>query len=96
MGLSLPLAETHYCDKEGGCYICDRLLCAGKGERMMPDVDKVIKGLEICGHGVISQENCMECPYIYDGRSKQSNCEGVLHYDAIALLKEQEAVKIEV
>lgn len=56
----------------------------------MADIEKVIKGLEICGHSVISQENCMECPYIYDGRSKQSNCEGVLHLDALSLLKEQE------
>ena len=56
------------------------------------DREKVIKGLEICGHRVISQENCKECPYIYDGRAKQSNCEGVLHWDALALLKEQEAV----
>ena len=52
--------------------------------------EKVIKGLEICRHRVISQENCKECPYIYDGRAKQSNCEGVLHWDALALLKEQE------
>ena len=52
------------------------------------DRGKVIKGLEICRHRVISQENCMECPYIYDRRSKQSNCEGVLHWDALALLKE--------
>lgn len=59
----------------------------------MADRKKVIKGLEICRHRVISQENCMECPYIYDGRSKQSNCEGVLHWDALALLKEQDAIK---
>ena len=57
------------------------------------DREKVIKGLEICRHRVISQENCKECPYIYDGRAKQSNCEGVLHWDALALLKEQEAVE---
>ena len=56
----------------------------------MADIEKVIKGLEICRHRVISQENCKECPYIYDGRAKQSNCEGVLHWDALALLKEQE------
>lgn len=56
----------------------------------MPDREKVIKGLEICRHRVISQENCKECPYIYDGRAKQSNCEGVLHWDALELLKEQE------
>ena len=53
-------------------------------------MEQVIKGLEICRHRVISQENCKECPYIYDGRSKQSNCEGVLHWDALALLQEQE------
>lgn len=56
----------------------------------MIDREKVIKGLTICRHKAISQENCKECPYIYDKRSKHSNCEGVLHYDALALLKEQE------
>ena len=56
----------------------------------MPDREKVIEGLKICKHRVISQENCMECPYIYDGRAKQTNCEGVLHLDALELLKEQE------
>lgn len=59
----------------------------------MPDREKVIRGLEICRHRVISQENCKECPYIYDGRAKQSNCEGVLHWDALELLKEQDAVE---
>ena len=59
----------------------------------MIDREKVIKGLEICRHRAIRQENCKECPYIYDGRSKQSNCEGVLHWDALALLKEQKPVK---
>lgn len=24
------MAETHYCDKEGGCYICGRLFCEGR------------------------------------------------------------------
>ncbi len=53
------------------------------------DREKVIKGLEICRHRVISQENCKECPYLYDGRAKQSNCEGVLHWDALALIDTQ-------
>lgn len=57
----------------------------------MPDREKVIRGLEICRHRAISQENCKECPYIYDGRAEQSNCEGVLHWDALAMLKEQDA-----
>lgn len=57
----------------------------------MADREKVIKGLSICRHKMICQETCMECPYIYDKRSKQSNCERVLHDDALALLKEQEA-----
>lgn len=56
----------------------------------MPDREKVIKGLEICRHRAISQENCKECPYIYDGRAEQSNCEGVLHWDALAVIKEQD------
>lgn len=56
----------------------------------MADKEKVIKGLSICRHKMICQETCMECPYIYDKRSKQSNCEGVLHDDALSLLKEHE------
>lgn len=52
--------------------------------------EKVVKGLTICRHKAISQENCMECPYIYDKRSKQSSCECVLHDDTLKLLKEQE------
>ena len=54
----------------------------------MPDREKVIKGLSICRHN----SKCMECPYIYDGRAKESCCEDVLHMDALALLKEHEAV----
>ena len=56
----------------------------------MVDREKVIKGLTICRHKAICQENCMECPYIYDKRAERSNCEGVLHEDALALLKEQQ------
>lgn len=55
----------------------------------MASIEKVIRGLEICRHKVICQENCKECPYIYDGRAKYSNCEGVLHDDALELIQRQ-------
>ena len=54
----------------------------------MPDIEKVIKGLETCRTRV----NCKECPYAYDRRADDSYCEAVLHNDVLELLKEQEAV----
>lgn len=56
----------------------------------MLDREKIIKGLELCRRIKIDNENCMECPYIYDGRSKQSTCEDVLLCDVLSLLKEHE------
>ena len=53
----------------------------------MKDREKVIKGLETCRTRV----HCKECPYAYDKRANDSYCEAVLHNDALALLKEQEA-----
>lgn len=52
----------------------------------MASIEKVIRGLQLCRHKVICQENCKECPYMYDGRAKRQNCEGVLHDDALELI----------
>lgn len=52
----------------------------------MPDVEKVIKGLETC---YCLPSKCEDCPY-HDLPDEQS-CKDVLCLDAIALLKEQEA-----
>jgi hypothetical protein len=54
----------------------------------MPDKEKVIKGLE-CAIGIRGIKNCDDCPYDND-----FNCIGcdIVMRDAIALLKEQEAV----
>jgi hypothetical protein len=55
----------------------------------MADREKVIKGLEICVDRVPGKYTCNECPYEIDG----NYCETNLAKDAIALLKEQEAVE---
>lgn len=54
----------------------------------MSDREKVIKGLE-CAIGIRGRKNCDDCPYDND-----FNCIGcdIVMRDAIALLKEQEAV----
>lgn len=52
----------------------------------MADIDKVIKGLEICVDRVPGTYRCNECPYEADG----NDCEINLTKDAIALLKEQQ------
>ena len=53
----------------------------------MADIEKVIKGLELCEIG--SDDRCYEteCPYYGKG------CTESLKNDILALLKEQEAVK---
>jgi len=51
----------------------------------MEELDKVIKGLEVCFD---SSKECNGCPYI-----ATSYCKTTLHNDVTALLKEQEAVK---
>lgn len=58
----------------------------------MPDREKVIKGLEHCKD--VNKLNCDECPYDYNGRGNgKSECTAELASDALALLKEQEAVE---
>ena len=52
------------------------------------DREKVIKGLEICIDRVPGKYDCYECPYEIDG----NYCEINLAKDALALLKEQEAI----
>lgn len=54
----------------------------------MPDREKVIKGLK-CAIGIRGVKDCDNCPYDYD-----FHCLGcdIVMWDALALLKEQEAV----
>ena len=54
---------------------------------MMADIEKVIKGLELCEIG--SGDRCYEteCPYYGQG------CTEILKINILELLKEQEAVK---
>lgn len=56
----------------------------------MPDREKVIKGLECCMSGQPDGLGCsrVPCPY-----NQFEDCEGILHRDALALLKAQEPVK---
>lgn len=64
-----------------------------RGERMMPDKEKVIKGLNHCFHG---QEFCdeIECPYYIEQNSCYlEECQKNLKEDVLSMLKEQEAVK---
>ncbi len=53
----------------------------------MTDREKVIKGLECCMSGQPEGLGCdrVPCPY-----NDIEDCEGALHYDALALLKAQE------
>ena len=53
----------------------------------MSDMEKAIKGLEICVDRVPGKYGCYECPYEIDG----NYCEMNLAKDALAMLKEQEA-----
>ena len=52
---------------------------------MMPDIENVLKGLEQCKAG----GSCDGCQYDINS----SKCIFLLHADALALLKEQEAVE---
>ena len=54
----------------------------------MHNMEKVVKGLEICIDREPGKYNCNECPYEIDGNW----CEINLAKDALALLKEQEPV----
>lgn len=57
----------------------------------MPDIKKVIKGLETC---YCPPSKCEDCPY-YDLEDEQkcNDCNDTLCLDALALLKEQEEPK---
>ena len=52
----------------------------------MPDREKVIQGLKRCGSNFWEGHLCEGCPYF----PEMKGCMGVLHHDALALLKEQE------
>ena len=56
----------------------------------MPDREKVIKGLECCRRRYFS---CIGCPYKDESHRSVEECLWCRINDAIALLKEQEAVK---
>ena len=58
----------------------------------MPDLEKVIKGLECCqADGYSGFPNCGECPYeSYGGCSEHD----VMHRDALELLKAQQWVSV--
>ena len=58
----------------------------------MADIEKVIKWADKCLSSAYSEE-CNECPYQLNHEGLYSCVEGILR-DAIALLKEQEAVTI--
>ena len=47
----------------------------------MPDIEKVIKGLNYCTN--TDWIDCPDCPYYYN-----DNCKEALNVDAITLLKE--------
>ena len=64
----------------------------GKGERTMPDREKVIKGLECHRIDNNHRINCADCPYYVDD-DNHIRCVNDLHDDALELLKEQEAVE---
>lgn len=55
----------------------------------MPDVEKVIKGLEHCCLDDDGYPSCDGCPY----RPCNVRCGGDLHADALALLKAQKPVE---
>jgi len=55
----------------------------------MPELDKVIKGLECHKIDINHRINCADCPYYVDD-DNHIRCVNDLHEDALALLKEQE------
>lgn len=60
----------------------------------MPDREKVMKGLECCiVRDPDAKRNCVECPYNHEGIITNAPCANGLMADALALLKEQEAVE---
>ena len=52
-------------------------------------MEKVIKGLKVCVDRVPGEYTCDKCPYETDG----NDCEINLTKDALAMLREQEAVE---
>ncbi len=62
---------------------------------MIPDKEKVIKGLECCQkESEWYREPCCECPYGAKYGAKGGGCIDRLLADTIALLKEQEAKQV--
>lgn len=59
----------------------------------MPDREKVDKGLACCQYS--SKTHCYECPYL-DGSYSTNYCTVALVSDALALLKEKEAIEPDV
>lgn len=60
----------------------------------MPDLEKVVKGLDSCAKWMKENDGdaCDNCPYHHSHFSYDDNdCYAALYNDAIALLKEQEA-----
>ena len=62
----------------------------GRGCGMMPDLEKVIKGLECCSQ--MAGEVCRECPYANECEEGEGLLAGSAHLaaDALSLLKAQE------
>lgn len=58
------------------------------------DREKVMRGLECCCTHIVGM-SCGNCPYEIEQREDEgiSDCTSVLAYDALAMLKEQEAVE---
>ena len=59
---------------------------------MMPDREKVKKGLECC---LTLDSPCGDCPYYSYEDIQELDCERNLRHDAISMLKEQEAKTVE-
>ena len=57
----------------------------------MPDIEKVIKGLECCFRG----NDCRNCPYkeVFNPERPNLDCIDMTREDAIALLKEYRGAK---
>jgi len=64
----------------------------------MADREKVIKGLISCAKWMKNNDTdaCNSCPYHHHFSYDDNNCIAMVNSEAIELLKEQEAVKIEV
>ena len=56
---------------------------------MMPDREKVVKGIEMHIYKKFCSENGNDCPY-YSNHSESRSCVSEMLIDALALLKEQQ------